>query len=131
MRAQYGAGTVSTSLRQLGTLELRRADIFGPVWSARYGYPFPSSSMGGSDLGISGSFSCLNPGAAQKGSGVITGIGANYIEVNTGKSNQKFNLGSCSRIESTSELPTVGQNIAYIGVPSSAQGYNLYQATCW
>ena len=115
----------------MGTLELRRVDIFSPVWAARYGYPFPSASLGGNDLAIGGSFSCLSPSEAQKGYGKIYDIGADYIGIDTGKGKHHFSLGSCSRIESVSELPTIGQNVAYIGVPSSAQGYNLYQATCW
>lgn len=128
LRNQYGAGTVSESLRQLGTFEFKRAEIFGQVWSARYGAPFPSSSLGGSDSSFSGKFSCLNPNLSQQGAGKITEIGADFIRTSGG---HRLNLGSCSRVESTTSLPTIGQNIAYKGVPSGAQGYNLYQATCW
>lgn len=102
LRAQYGAGTVTPSLRQLGTVELRRVDIFSPVWGARYGYPFPSSSLGGSGTSISGSFSCLNPSAAQKGYGKIYEVGSDYIGVQSGSDKYKFSLGACSRVESTS-----------------------------
>ena len=128
LRDQYGQGI---NPGNVGTLELRRVDIFGQVWSARYGYPFPSSSLGGSGLNVAGSFSCLNPSLARKGYGTISEVGADYIGVSTGSGNVRLNLGSCSRVESVSELPIVGQNIAYNGVPSGADGYNLYQATCW
>ena len=101
------------------------------VWSAAFGYPFTQSSFTGTNLDIAGSFNCLNPSSAQKGYGTITEIGADYIGVQTSSGRQRFNLGSCSRLESVSELPTIGQNIAYVGVPSSADGYNLYQASCW
>ena len=131
MRNQYGAGTVTNSLRQLGTLELRRVDIFSEVWSARYGYPFPGASLGGNGLDISGSFSCVDQGETVKGRGSIYAIGAGYIEVDSGHGRSRLNLGSCSRIESTSELPVIGQQIAYTAVASHADGYNLHQATCW
>lgn len=131
MRNQYGAGTVTNSLRQLGTLELRRVDIFSPVWSARYGYPFPSASLSGNGLNIAGSFSCVDQGAAIKGSGSIYAIGGGYIDVDGNNGRHRLHLGSCSRIESTSELPVIGQQIAYTAVASHADGYNLHQATCW
>ena len=62
LRNQYGSGNATPSLRQLGTLELRRVDIFSNVWSARYGYPFSGEALQGSQLAISGSFSCVDNG---------------------------------------------------------------------
>lgn len=131
LRNQYGAGNATPSLRQLGSLELRRVDIFSNVWSARYGYPFPESALGGSDLTISGSFSCVDGGNSLKGYGTIYEIGADFIGVETDGIKSKLHLGSCSRVESVSELPIIGQNIAYTAVSSYADGYNLHQATCW
>ena len=37
---------------------------------------------------------------------------------------------NCSRIESTTEVPKVGQNFFYTAVPSGADGYNIYTASC-
>ena len=88
--------------------------------------------MGGETFDIAGSFNCLTPSRSVRGQGTITSINSDSIGVrmNDGSTFQ-FGLGTCSRIESTSSLPTIGMNIAYVAVPSSADGYNLYQATCY
>lgn len=82
-------------------------------------------------MNLAGSFSCINSGNGAKGFGRIEEIGADYIGIKTDAGKAKLRLGSCSRVESVSELPTIGQNIAYTAVQSGAQGYNLLQATCW
>ena len=51
--------------------------------------------------------------------------------VRTSSGQARFNLGACTRLESTSELPTIGQTLGYTAVGSSAQGYNLYSGTCY
>ena len=131
LRTQYGSTIRAPSLTR--DVQLRPVSVFSTQWISAFGYPFSDASMGGDDgFDISGSFQCLNPSKAVKGGGKITEIGADYIGItNYDGHKQRFSLASCSRVESTSELPTVGQNIAYNGVPSSAGGYNLYQATCW
>jgi len=131
LRNQYGAGTVTPSLRQLGSIELRRVDIFGPVCTAQFGFPFTGGSLDGNGLSLSGSFNCLNPNSVTNGYGTISGISADRITVSTGQGSASLRLGSCSRIESTSQLPTIGQTIAFKAVGSLAQGYNLYSATCY
>lgn len=82
-------------------------------------------------MNISGSFSCVDGGSSIKGYGRIYEIGADYLGVEGDGIRSKLNLGSCSRVESVSELPVIGQNIAYTAVSSHADGYNLHQATCW
>ena len=130
LRSQYGTNVRVPNVR--GNVQLRRVNILGKTWIEKNGYPFSESSLGGDSFDIAGSFNCLAPSRSIRGSGQITDIGADYIGVRMEDgSSSRFSLGSCSRIESTSELPTIGQNIAYVAVPSSADGYNLYQASCW
>lgn len=129
LQAQYGTN-IRTPIQ--GDVRLQTVNILGKTWTDKFGYPFSQTSLGGDGFDIAGSFNCLTPSKTVKGSGTIVGISGDSIGVRMqdGQTFQ-FALGSCSRIESTSSLPTIGQNIAYIGVPSSAQGYNLYQASCW
>lgn len=130
LHQQYGTNIRAPQLSQ--NVRLQQVNIFDGRWVDLYGYPVPDASLGGDSFDIAGSFGCLSPSRAVKAGGTITDIGADYIGVSGyDGSSHRLNLASCSRVESTSELPTVGQNIAYVGVPSGAQGYNLYQASCW
>lgn len=74
----------------------------------------------------------MNPNSLVQGSGTITAIGANYIETidNSSKQKQRFKLGSCSRLESTRSIPSVGQNFYFSGVPDGS-GFNLYTGSCF
>ena len=66
------------------------------------------------------------------GSGTVERIDSNMMVVNdNGGHKVHLNLGACSRIESTEQIPKAGQAIAFKAVPSSAGGYNLLSATCW
>ena len=113
-------------------MSLNRVNILGRTWVDKFGYPFADSALGGDGFDIAGSFNCLTPSRTVRGSGTISSISANNIGVQMENGDTfQFALGSCSRIESVSELPTIGQQISYVAVPSSAQGYNLYQATCY
>lgn len=108
-----------------------KVDIFGPDWAGRFGYPFNDSAFNSPDFSFSGSFNCLNPASMVTGSSVITGIGSNFIEAQDDQGNiLRFNLGSCSRLESTLRVPNVGQKFFYSGVPGN-QGLNLYGGTCF
>jgi len=133
LQEQYGTNIRAPNVNG-GQVSLQRVNILGKTWVDKFGYPFAQSSLGGNgdNFNIAGSFNCLTPSKAVKGSGTIYDVGADYIGVQTQDGQRaKFALGTCSRIESTSSLPTIGQNIAYVAVPSSAQGYNLYQASCY
>ena len=130
LHTQYGTNVRVPNVN--GDVRLQRVNILGKTWVEKHGYPFSEASLGGEGFDIAGSFNCLNPSRTVKGAGKIYDVGANYIGVEMDDGSKfQFGLASCSRIESTSELPTIGQNIAYVGVPSSADGYNLYQASCW
>jgi predicted nucleic acid-binding Zn-ribbon protein len=140
----YGQSVRAPSLRTSGDYRLQVVDPFSPVWTAKFGYPSVARGRGsgsgsGSGSGAgwtagSGDFSCLGglSGGSSSGSGVITGISNDGFEVKdaSGKS-ASLRVGSCSRIESTSSLPKVGQSMVWRGVPSSNGGYNIYSGTCW
>lgn len=128
LRNRYGANIPA---RNGGDLRLRSVDIFAAPWIDKFGYPLVNTQLGGDSLTINGSFGCLNPSAAVHGSGVITSIGADYIEAKdaNGRRN-KFYLSTCSRVESVRETPEIGQDFYYEAIPSSAGGFNLYGATC-
>lgn len=131
LQEQYGTNIRAPSN---GQVQLQRVNILGKTWVDKFGYPFPDSSLGGNadNFDIAGSFNCLTPSRSIKGSGQIFEIGSDYIGVQMQDGQRvQFGLGTCTRIESTSSLPTIGQNIAYVAVPSGAQGYNLYQASCY
>ncbi len=74
----------------------------------------------------------MNPSAARSGYGTISAIESDYIySISDDGRKNKFRIGSCTRIESATQIPKVGQNFYYTGVPSGADGYNLYKASCW
>ena len=116
---------------QKGDLRLNPVSIFDSQWVNKFGYPFVNTDLTGNDLSFNGSFNCLGGQAAVTGYGTIAGVGADYIGAKgPDGSSKRFHLGSCSRIESSYNVPQVGQGIYYQAVPSSAGGYNLYAATC-
>lgn len=104
---------------------------FSRTWTAKFGYPFAAGA--GAAGSLDADFSCLGAaGAATSGMGVISGILNDGFTVSdaSGRST-KLKVGSCSRIESTSELPKVGQQMAWRGAPSAVGGYNLYTGLCY
>ena len=123
----YGKSVKVPAVR--GDVSFRRVNIFGNPWTNKYGYPFPHSRDGSS---LNNDFGCLNPSAAKSGYGTISGIEGSDIFVSSHDGRRlQFRVGSCSRIESTTEVPKVGQNFFYTAVPSGADGYNIYTASCW
>lgn len=131
-----GATNLSVNAREIA---FQNVNIFGNIWSQNFGYPFSESSLGGdsNQFDIAGSFNCLNPSKAQKGAGRIRGIYADYLDVEGYDGNEyQLQLGSCSRLEASTNLPKVGQRIAFSGVPSGrgkgkAKGLNLYRGSCF
>lgn len=130
LRNLYGRNVVLPAVN--GDVLLNRIDIFGQAWAGAFGYPFGQASLGGGDLAIGGSFGCGSPTSVVSGFGTIAAVGANYIEaLNAQGARQRFNLGSCSRLESAAgNLPAVGQKFYWSGVPAS-QGFNLYAGSCF
>ena len=108
------------------------SNIFSQVWTDAFGYPFVLSDFNTADNSFVNDFNCLNPSLLQSNQGTITNISSRKITVRSPSGNtQNLNLGACTRIESATRVPQVGQNIAFKGVPSSAGGYNVYAASCW
>lgn len=112
-----------------GDLRLQSVSIFDARWTSKFGYPQVVAR--GSSNDFSGSFSCLNSGNAVRGYATISNIGADFIEAKDEKGrSQRYNLGSCSRLESVHETPRVGQGFYYEAIPSSADGFNLIAGSC-
>ena len=125
----YGKSVKVAAVR--GDVHFRRVDVFGPAYTNKYGYPF-AGNLDGNELSFKNDFSCLNPSAARHGYGTISAIEAEYIHVSSHDGRKiRFRVGACSRIEAITDVPKVGQNFYYTGVPSGADGYNLYAASCW
>ena len=126
----YGKSVKVPAVR--GDVHFRRVDVFGNAYTAKYGHPYPHQEYSGSDLSIKDSFGCLAPSQCKKGYGTISAIEAEYIYAtsNDGRK-QKFKVAACSRIESTTEVPKVGQKFYWSAVHSGADGYDLYTASCW
>lgn len=129
LHSAYGDSVKVPALR--GDVHFERVDIFGAPWTNKFGYPFVDAALAGESLEFQGDFNCLSPSRSEKGYGVIKGVQSREIDVeNSDGRSLKFKLGSCSRLESSSELPQVGQNFYWSAVPSSAGGYNLYTGSC-
>lgn len=129
LRNLYGNSVQVSSIRS--DVIFNRVDIFGQEWQSNYGYPFVDSAFGNNDFTFAGSFNCLNPGSVVTGSGVISNIGPNFIEAKDERGgNIRFNLGSCSRLESTHKVPKIGNKFYWSGV-AGGQGYNLYGGSCF
>lgn len=132
LRNLYGTSVRVPSIRS--DVTLNRVDIFGQEWTGKYGYPFVDSAFENSDFAFSGSFNCLNPGSLVTGLATISNIAGNYIEAKDERGgNLRFNLGSCSRLESTRKVPEVGHKFYWSGVPggSGGQAFNLYGGSCF
>ena len=115
----YGKNVKVPEVR--GDLRFYRTDLYGFPWANKYGHN-----------AFKNDFSCIAPYAVAKGYGVVDKIDAEAIYVNAHNGKKvKLTLGACSRIEAVTKVPEAGQNIYFSGVPSSADGYNLYAATCY
>ena len=69
--------------------------------------------------------------SAEKGKGLIRAIYKDYIQiVNQDNRSLRFKLGSCTRLESTTELPAAGQTLYWSGKPGRGYDeYNLFFGT--
>ena len=75
-------------------------------------------------------FNCLNPSTLENGEGRIRRVSKNTIEVAQGRKTIILKLSSCSRVESTLELPGIGQTIYWKGNLKEDNHYEVYSATC-
>ena len=123
----YGQSVGSPQLRTSGDYRLQVVDPFSRAWTSKFGFPWTQGAASGSD------FACWNSAnSSSSGRGRIQSINNNGFSVLDGNGKTvNLRVGSCSRVESTTVLPEVGQTLAWRGVPSSAGGYNIYTATCW
>ena len=115
-----------------GDVRLQSVSIFNSQWTDKFGYPAVISRGGKDDFG--GMFSCMSSSSSVKGYGTIVSIGADYLEARdkSGR-NQRFNLSTCSRLESASSLglPVIGQQFYYEAYPgNTADYYNLVSGSC-
>ena len=115
----YGESVSSTNFRR-SDLNFQIVDVYSSQWSGLYGNFHPSE------------FSCIAQQSEESGQGQIVRIYKDSISVRSRNGQtETLQVGACSRIESTSDLPRRGQNIIWKGFPSAAGGYNISQATCW
>lgn len=134
----YGQRVAAPGLRTGADYRLKVVDPFSAIWTSKFGYP---NAVGGATRGGAGagagaagfkSFSCLPTGSTSSGSGVINKISGTGIEIKDAKGNNvSLNIGACSRMESTTSVPQVGQNLVWRGAPSSNGGFDLFGATCY
>ena len=113
-----------------GSVRLQSVDPFSPIWTSKFGV---SSSSGKGSVGGSGrgNFSCLS-GSAANGRGVITSLTNEGIQISDANGKPvSLNIGACTRVESTTSLPRVGQNVAWRGTASTSGGFDLFSVTCW
>jgi len=123
----YGQSVSFPSLITSGDYRLQIVDPFSRIWTSKFGYPFTADTKGAA------SFSCLNGGNfSQLGWGKISSVTNDGFIVNDANGKGvKLTVGTCSKIEATSELPRVGQTLAWRGSASGNSGYYLQSATCW
>ena len=105
--------------------------IFDPIWTGTFGYPFVIGDFSTADNTLGRDFGCLNPSAMQSGQGTIVQISGAVLHLNDNGQDIKLNLGACTRIETATRVPQVGQTAIFKGVPSLAGGYNVYAMTCY
>lgn len=128
MKSLYGGSIKIPGIN--GDVAFNRIDVFSPEWAGKYGYPMSKAAFNNEDFSFAGSFACNNPNLLSTGFGTISNIGSDFIEALDEKgSSRRMVLGSCSRLESTQQLPKIGQRIYWQGAVGS-RGINLYSASC-
>lgn len=93
-------------------------------WQSAYGQPYDIISFANTkDFSFQSDFTCLNPANLQSGFGVITNITSKSITIDNqqGASNV-LNLATCSRMETTQFLPSIGQKIYWRGNAGTKTG---------
>ena len=112
-------------------VSLKTVSILDKKWSESFGSVFTTAQLAKtSDFSFADDFNCLNPSKLEKGTGTITKITKNIITVTLQNKTKEFlKLGTCSRIESTTELPAIGQSIYWMGNKNSSI-FEVYRASC-
>lgn len=114
-------------------ITLSPINIMDPTWQSAFGLPYDLISYASStDFSFSNDFNCLAPSSLQSGYGIISNISNKYIimeNINGGQT--KLNLGTCTRLEVSQFLSTIGQRIYWRGVSTSnSNEFNIYRASC-
>ena len=132
IQTAYGQSVAAPQLRSDGPdFRLQLVDPYSQIWTAKYGYPTLANQAGVQAGVFPASFSCLTT-AGGSGLGRIAAVNADGFVVNDAQGRGvRLNVGACSRVESTTQLPQVGQQVAWRGAPAAQGGYNLHAATCW
>lgn len=127
IQSAYGQSVWAPSLRTTGDYRLQVVDPFSAQWTSKFGFPAVGSGSGS----VSGNGSCFSGRGSASGRGVISSISNQGFVVKDAQGNN-VNLGivSCSRIESTTSTPSVGQTMFWAGEPSGNGGYSIRSATC-
>lgn len=101
-------------------------------WGNAYGSPYsPASYVQTKDFSFNEDFNCLaSSNSLESGYGLIKNINKKYIDIDIQGKACKLNLGACSRMDSTDQLPKVGQRIYYRGQRTSKTDINLYKGSC-
>ena len=93
------SSTNTLSIDANRNIRLDMVNIFGGVWSNAYGPAFSDSELIESSAFAKDDFTCLNPSQVQSGSGTISWIQNNIIQLqDKGNKTWQINVGACSRI---------------------------------
>ena len=113
-------------------ITFKTIDIFDSAWSQAFGLAFDESELAQThSFSFASDFNCLNPSSVVSNTGKIVKISHNFITVSLeDNSSTKLRLGACSRLESTSSLPKIGQQIYWKGNLKN-NIYEVYSASCY
>lgn len=93
----YNGNIIQVS--EQSTIRLSVTDPFGSIWANNYGSSRDESTLSEESAFAKGDFTCLNPSKVQSGSGKITSINGNTINIEDSmKRKMKLKIGACSRI---------------------------------
>ena len=101
-------------------------------WKKEFGESYDQETIVHSrEFSFNSQFNCLNPSTLVNGYGIIERINKNFIETRGATGKVFLKLSSCSRVESTNVLPSVGQNIHWKGNKKVDRLFEVYIATCF
>jgi len=125
IQSAYGQSVWAPSLRTSGDYRLQVVDPFSPAWTSKFGY---SNVFSGSGSGLG---SCFTGRGSSSGRGVISSISnTGFVVKDAQGNNVNLSINPCSRIESTTAIPSVGQTAFWAGEPSGNGGYSIKSVTC-
>lgn len=114
-------------------IRLTPINVMDSSWQSAYGQPFDVISFANAkDFSFPSDFNCLSPSNLQSGSGIIKSIGSRSITVDNLQGGlNTLNLSTCTRMETTQFLPSIGQTVYWRGNAGAQSGsFNIYRASC-